>query len=953
MGVFRVTGSKIVQRNISLALLLTAAIPLANPALAAAPTWPTAPGLAADPAFRTGVLPNGMRYAIRRNATPPGTAVLRLRIDTGSINEAENQRGLAHFLEHMVLNGTKNVPEGEFVKRLERSGLKFGPDTNASTDFEETLFKLDLPSSKAENVDEALFLLREVADRATLETAAIDRERGIILSEERSRDVPQLRAFVDQLQFLFPGQRIGQRLPIGQVEVIRTAPRERLLAYYNAFYRPENATLVAVGDFDVAEMERKIRAGFADWKGEGAAGVPAAQGRPQVRGPAADIFVDPALPTQATLSWVRPADLSPDGRTGRVTDWHELIGLTVLNERLGRLVTSSNPPPFAGAQAASVQLADSGDLTQILAVARPGEWQPALAALEQEQRRIVQHGPTTAELAQAVASLRSALSRAAAGADTRTNAALADAKIASLGDSRVVTSPAADLALFEEAAKDLTPAVVTAAMRGVFAGTGPLVSLASPTPIAGGEGAVLAALNTSTRVAVAAPIERKAAAWPYTSFGTPGAVKNRQEFAALGSTVVTFANNVRLIVRPSTAGKDEVLVRVRVGDGRLDLPTDRAVATALLQLGGLQLGGTGKLAAEDIQQALAGRQVTANFRVAENAFEFDGTTRPADLGIQLQLLTASIVDPGWRPEGWEQLRQVSGSLSDRYASTPGGVLERDLQSQLRAGDQRWATPDRGALTKTSIQDIRAVLADPFASDPIEVIIAGDVTIDEAIQQTAATFGALPVRQAVRTTPQGIAFPTGSAEPVVLRHKGRADQGAALIAWPTQGLDKDIRTSRTLSLLAEVYQLRLTNKIREEQGATYSPTALSNGSEAFDNFGFLLGLIEAPPAALPRFLADAQAIAAQLASQPVSADELLRARKPLVERLQRDRAGNAWWLNALDGLGRDPRVKSRIEGQISLLEGVTPADLQAAARRFLAARSAYRLVVLPEGAGSSQ
>lgn len=942
---------KIMKRRLSLALLLTAVLPITGPALAAAPVWPTPAGLTPDAAFRTGVLPNGMRYAIRRNATPPGTAVLRLRMDTGSINEAENQRGLTHFLEHMVLNGTKNVPEGEFVKRLERAGLKFGPDTNASTDFEETLFKLDLPSSKAENVDEALFLLREVADRATLDTAAIDRERGIILSEERSRDAPQLRAFVDQLQFLFPGQRIGQRLPIGLVDVIRTAPRERLLAYYNAFYRPENATLVAVGDFDVAEMERKIRAGFADWKREGKAGVPAAQGRPQVRGPAADIFVDPALPTQATLSWVRPADLSPDSRAGRVTDWRELIGLAVLNERLGRLVTSSNPPPFAGAQAASVQLADSGDLTQILAVARPGEWQPALAALEQEQRRLVQYGPTATELTQAVATLRSALSQAAAGADTRTNAALADLKIASLGDGRVVMSPAADLALFEEAVKDLTPGAVTTAMRGIFSGTGPLVSLNSPTAIAGGEGVVLAALNSSTRVAVAAPVERQAATWPYTTFGTPGSVTNKQEFAALGSTVVTFANNVRLIVRPSSARNDEVLVRARVGDGRLDLPTDRAVATALLQLGGLQLGGTGKLAAEDIQQALAGRQVTANFRVAENAFEFDGTTRPADLGTQLQLLTASIVDPGWRAEGWEQLRQVSGSLSDRYASTPGGVLERDLQSQLRGGDRRWATPDREALTKTGIQDIRALLAGPFASDPIEVIIAGDVTIDEAIRQTAATFGALPVRQAARTKTQGIAFPAGSAEPVVLRHKGRADQGAAVIAWPTQGLDKNIRTSRTLALLAEVYQLRLTNKIREEQGTTYSPTALTNGSEAFDDFGFLLGLIEAPPAALPKFLADAQVIAGQLASQPISPDELLRARKPLVERLQRDRAGNAWWVNALDGLGRDPRVASRIEGQIDLLEGVTPADLQAAARRFLVARAAYRLVVLPEGAGS--
>ena len=941
------------KRHFSLALLLTAALPLAVPAEAATPRWAAGQGLTADSAFRTGVLPNGMRYAIRRNATPPGTAVLRLRIDSGSINEAEDQRGLAHFLEHMVLNGTKNVPEGEFVRRLERFGLKFGPDTNASTDFEETLFKLDLPSSKAETVDEALFLLREVADRATITQEAVERERGIVLSEERSRDTPQLRAFVDQLQFLMPGQVVGQRLPIGKVEVIRTAGRQRLVDYYNAFYRPEFATLVAVGDFDPAEMERKIRAGFGDWKGEGKAGTSTPQGRPQQRGPAADIFVDPSLPTQATLSWVRPADLSPDSRAGRITDWHEAVGLFVLNQRLQRLVTASNPPPFAGAQAAAVQLADSGDLTQIFAVGRPGEWQPALAAIEQEQRRLVQHGPTASEIAQAVASYRSALTQAAAGAGTRTNVALADAKVASLNDSRVVTSPAEDLAIFEEAVRNLSPAQVTTAVRGLFTGSGPLVSLASATPVAGGEQAVLAALNASTRVAVAPPVERAAASWPYTSFGTPGTVRSRQEFASLGTSVVTFANNVRLIVRPSQARKDEVLVRVRVGDGRLDLPTNRAVATALLQLGGLQLGGTGRLSAEDMSQALAGKQVSANFRVAETAFEFDGTTRPADLGTQLQLLTASIVDPGWRAAGWEQLRQVSGTLLDRFASTPGGVLERDLQSLIRGGDKRWATPDREALTATRIEDVRALLAGPFANDPIEVIIAGDVSVEEAIRQTAATFGALPMRNAAKVNAPAARFPAPNAEPVVIRHKGRPDQAAALIAWPTLGLDKDIRTTRTLSLLAEVFQLRLVDKIREEQGTTYSPTALTNSSEAFDDYGFLLGLIEAPPVALPGFLRDAQAIASSLAAQPVSADELLRARRPLVERLQRDRAGNAWWLNALDGLGRDPRVATRIEGQIGLLEAVTPADLQSAARRFLRPDTAYRLTILPEATAAAQ
>src|SRR5688572_20999127 len=213
----------------TLLLACAATLTLAGtPALLAqtAPAWPQAASdLPADPDVRFGTLPNGMRYAIRRNATPPGEASLRLRIDAGSLHEAEDQRGLAHFLEHMVLNGTTNVPEGEFVRRLERHGLRFGPDTNASTDFGQTVYKLDLPETDADTVDTALFLLREVADEATLAGPAIDAERGIIQSEERTRATPQLRILIDQLQFLLPGQRLHTRLPIGAPEVIANAQR--------------------------------------------------------------------------------------------------------------------------------------------------------------------------------------------------------------------------------------------------------------------------------------------------------------------------------------------------------------------------------------------------------------------------------------------------------------------------------------------------------------------------------------------------------------------------------------------------------------------------------------------------------------------------------------------------------------------------------------------------------
>ena len=191
-----------------------------------------------DPAVTYGQLPNGLRFALMRNALPSKTAAVRMRFGVGSMMEADDQRGLAHFLEHMVFNGSQNIPEGEMVKLLERLGLAFGPDTNAYTSFLETVYQLDLPDTRDELVDKSLMLMRETADRLLLSPAAIDRERGVILSEKRTRDSPQFRALVARLNFLYPDSPISQRLPIGTEEVIERAPRERFLALYEGVVPP-------------------------------------------------------------------------------------------------------------------------------------------------------------------------------------------------------------------------------------------------------------------------------------------------------------------------------------------------------------------------------------------------------------------------------------------------------------------------------------------------------------------------------------------------------------------------------------------------------------------------------------------------------------------------------------------------------------------------------------------
>src|SRR5687768_15023585 len=262
-------------RRFLLALLLVLAAPaLAQSGSGQAPVapeheWPFEESdLPADPSYRFGRLPNGMRYIIRPNGTPAGQGMVQFWVDAGSVAESEEERGYAHFIEHMAFNGSTRVPEGEMIRLLEREGLAFGPDTNASTSFDVTLYMLNLPRNDPGLLDTALMLMRETASELTFSPEAVEREKGIVLSERRVRDTYQMRNVIDNLGFLYPGARFAERLPIGTVETLQAATPEKLRALYDRIYRPENTAIVVVGDFDPDLVEAEIREHFASWQPE-------------------------------------------------------------------------------------------------------------------------------------------------------------------------------------------------------------------------------------------------------------------------------------------------------------------------------------------------------------------------------------------------------------------------------------------------------------------------------------------------------------------------------------------------------------------------------------------------------------------------------------------------------------------------------------------------------------
>jgi zinc protease len=903
--------------------------------------------IAPDPAVKFGKLPNGMRYAIMRNATPTGQASIRLRFDAGSMMERDDQQGLAHFLEHMAFNGSRKVPEGEMVKILERHGLAFGADTNASTGFDETVYQLDLPKTDDDTVDTSLMLMRETASELLIAQDAMDRERGVVLSEERSRDTPQLHSFVDQLSFNLPGHIATRRIPIGKVDVLKNAPAGLIRDFYNHYYRPERATLVVVGDFDPAAVEAKIVRQFGDWKATGPVGPEPPLTQPASRGPAAHIHVEAGLPSAMQLTWVGPPDFEPDTKAKRRKDLVEMLGFQAFNRRLERISRSATPP-FIVAGAFKGDQFNSAQATTLAVTAQPGRWKEALAAAEQEQRRLVQFGIRQDELDREIDQLRADLKQRAASAGTRRTPQLADEIVGTIGDPTVETNPVQDLALFEEQVKGMTAAEVSASLKNAFAGSGPLVYMSSPTPIDGGDSALMAALQTSRSTQVAAAAAEVQKTWPYENFGPVGQVAERTEIADLDTVFVRFANGVRLTVKPTKFTKDQILVSARLGDGRLSLPADKVTASWAAPASFTE-GGLDQLTAEEIESILRSKIVSAGVATDDDAFILQGRTRPEDLDTEMQLLAAHAVHPGWRPEAFMRIKGFGATLHDQQDATPEGVFGRELNRLLHSGDARWAFPSRAEIAASQPQDLQVLLKTPLASGPVEVVIVGDTTVEKAIEAVARTFGALPARPApdYRVTANAVtAFPAANAQPVTLTHKGRADQAIAFLAWPTSDFFADMQKTRSIRVLADILDLRLIDEIREKQGTTYSPQVSSSASTAFKGYGFVSTSIEAQPEKLAPFFNDVGKIAADLRTTPVSADELDRAKKPAIEALEKRKQTNEFWLGQLSGAQTDRRKLDAIRSSTSGIQRVTAADVQSMAREYLRDDKAYKVVVVP-------
>ncbi len=901
--------------------------------------------LPVDPSWRFGILPNGLHYAVRRNARPERQVSIRVRIAAGSLHERPEELGWAHFVEHLAFRGSASFADREARHIWQQLGASFGSDTNAFTGTTQTFYQLDLPNADREKLDRSLHVMADMLSTALFDPAAVEAERAIVIAEKERRPELGVRAGEAARRLFQNGLTFATRETIGTAETLRGATAAGLRSFYHRWYRPERATVVMVGDFDPDAMVQLIEARFGGWRGQGPTPAEPDYGRLAEPPARTDAVVYPGAPSNALVAWVRPYAAGPQTRARRQAVLEEALATTIINRRLERRARAEGA--FIGAGLGQTEHPGTAEVTQLAVTARAGQWQQALTeafGIVADARRAP---PTAAEIEREMSKLRAAGRAAVEGEPTTGSPAFANRMIGAIDQQEVMLSAAASLALLEELAPLMTPERIAAATQRLFAGAGPRLLLLSPTPVEGGAGALATALAAAERAApVARSDERQVSFDELPLPGGAGREVSREYLKDLDVSIVRFANGSTLTFKPTRFDEGRVFVRLRFGKGLLGL--DPARPSLAWASGFVGPSGVGELDLDAMERLLTGRRMSLTFGVAEDAYVLSGVTNAAELGDQLRLLTAKLTHPRWDPALFRRFQTNAIEGYDLQFATASARANRELSGLVRPNDRRYQPLSREELTAATPEALQAFYAPRLGEGPVHAVIVGDVTLEQALESVGRTVAALPARTTARAPadPAASEPPAPNAEPARFTHNGDPAQAYAAIGWSTVGSAADIKTRRALALAANIVQVRLFDRLREAEGATYSPSATHVGSDGFPNWGIFYAAAEVRPDRIPAFFRAARETVAELAARPVAADEFARAQNPVVSGIERRLTTNGYWLGAIEAFATDPARVAEVRSYLADYRGLTAEDVSRAVAQHVAEAGDWSMVVLP-------
>jgi len=913
-----------------------------------------------DPNLRFGSFSNGLRYILMPNPKPENRVSMHLFIQAGAMHEKSDERGIAHYLEHMLFNGTQHFAAGELVKYFQSIGMQFGPDVNGRTGFYSTVYDLDLPEGGRESLDNGLLVLRDYAAGALLEAQEVEKERKVILAEKRTRDSVDYRIFKETLRFELPDALISRRLPIGTEQVIKSADRELLKNFYDAWYRPERMFVVMVGDFDMETAGELIKSRFSSLSPRAAGRGCPEPGEISHSGINAFYHYEPeAGETRVTIETVRKRPQPLDSTSLRRERLLSDMAGQIINHRLDEMLNQPETP-FTSARTSAGNYLHYVQASEIHADCAPEKWAATLQRIEQTLRKALKHGFTESELLRVKEERLMDLKQRVKSADTRDSGHLARRIINSLDNRRVFQSPAQEQDLLAPMIEAADRESVHETLKRDWAPDHRLVLVTGNAKLSGkddpAENQILHTFKNSRQTRVKPPVEAAALKFPYLDPPAGSSrITSKETIEDLGIVRIEFANNVTLNIKKTDFKDNQVIAALAFGGGNaVEPPENPGLSTLSREI--LNMSGLGNLNREELKRVLAGKNTKIGFHVEENQFVFQGQSVTEEVELLFQLFYAHLKDPGFRPAAYELAMRQFQQKYESWRHSIHGALLLDGRRFLAGGDSRFGMPDYASFKKNSLMDVKKWIRPAVTRAPLEISVVGDVDMEAVVQNAEKYFGAMEPRikqDNPADKDRRPVFPTGQSRRIEVPTK--INKGLVDVAFPTDDY-WDIRRNRRLSVLSNVMSDRMRTKIREKMGAAYSYYAYNQASRAYRDYGVYHATVEIAPADADKVIGAVKQIAADLARHGVSEGERDRAVKPILTNIRERRKTNEYWLNnVLKGSRRHPEQIDWSRTFLSGYEAITAEALSRMAGRYLVKKDAASLIIVPEKAadGSAQ
>jgi zinc protease len=899
---------------------------------------------------KVGKLPNGLTYYIRKNAKPENKVELRLVVNAGSILEDDDQQGLAHFMEHMAFNGTKNFKKNELVSFLQSIGVAFGADLNAYTSFDETVYILPIPTDKPENLKRGFQVLQDWASTVTLDPVEIDKERGVVLEESRLGKGANDRMNKVIYPKLFEGSKYAQRLPIGKDEILQNFKHDALKRFYKDWYRPDLMAVVVVGDIDPVTAEKMVIENFGKLKNPAKPRVRAIAEVPARKAAEAVVVTDKEAQNHILQIFSSYTKSKPDATVG---DYRESIIESLFSNMLGgrmQELTQKPNPPFVFGGSSLGGFVRGYDVFSSFAVVGKSGVEPAVTAIVQENERARKFGFTAAELDRAKKSVMRGVERLYNEREKTESANYADEYIRNFLEKEAIPGIENEYAYHKAFLETITLEEVNkfSATR-IPSGDNKLVVFNGPDKAdfeIPSNDQLLSYVKKAEQMTVAAYEEKALASSLMETAPSGGKIVGEKQNKELGFTEVTLGNGVKVILKVTDFKNDQVVMNATRFGGtslyNLEDSYSAANATGLVSQMGFK-----DFTPVDLRKVLAGKTVNAGPRMGQTSEGFGGQCGSADVETMLQMVYLYATQPRKDADLFASFISRQQALYQNLLANPQAVYQDSLQKVLYNNHPRGPrVPKAEDLSKINLDRALQIYNERFGNAfGMTFVLVGSFDLEKTKKLAETYLGALPATQVTSAYKDlGVRPAKGVVKKDVF--KGTEPKSLVTMVFTGEAPYSDDAQLK-LTMLAELMNIKLIETLREDMGGIYGGGM--RGSLSKHPYGSYSVTAQFPcgPDNVDKLIAATWSEINKVKNDGPAEADLNKVKETLTKQYQESVKDNNYWLSKLTQtieLGSNPADILTGEKRIG---AVTVKDIKDAANKYLNDKNYVQAVLYPE------